>query len=382
VTRPAIDPRSVLALRRQLYRRSFVDFARGLWHAAEPTRALMPSVAFDAVCAGLQSVADGRIKRLAVEQPPGTSKSITGAVLFPSWLLLRSGGKARVMCGSYSHDLAVRDSRRCRDVVTSPAYRTLVDGAWQLRDDANTLGDWHTTVGGRRLVTSTGSKALGERATIQILDDVLSGADVHSPAKRKEALRWMSEVLPSRLEDQEHDARVLFGQRLHPEDPLSLAHEQGWRILSLPALLGESDAPCELYDDAGALVWRDPREPGEPLLALLGEAALDRLKLELGSTSFVAQYMQRPSDDSGAQIKRSWWSFYRPPHVAAASPRPAGCDAERPAVSEPAHYERTVIAMDATFGSLTGDYAVIVCWSAIGGATTPPVADSQPSGRS
>lgn len=345
----AIQPRTdrQLAVEREIVRRSFTAFVYRAWPVIEPTRARLPSIAIDAMTAALQAVADGRIRRLAVACPPGVSKSLVGAVAFPAWLMLRSGGTARVMAGSYSHDLATRDSRRCRDLVTSDWYRALVGNAWTLRDDANTTSDWSTSASGRRLVTSTGSKALGERATIQILDDVLSGADVHSEAKRREAQRWMSEVLPSRLEDAERDARVLIGQRLHVSDPVALAIEQGWNLLVLPAQLGENDDPCELLDDSGAVVWRDPRKLGEPLVSLLGDDALARLRLELGASAFSAQYAQKPHDESAAMFPRSCFN--------------------RRWTELPARHDRAVISLDASFkAGASSDYAVAQVWLAVG----------------
>ncbi len=339
-------------------RRDFAFYLRTMWPVIEPTRALLPSVAIDALTAALGAVGAGRIRRLAIGCPPGVSKSIVSAIAWPTWLLLRTGGRARVMTGSYSHDLAARDARRSRDVVTSPLYTELTRGAWFVRDDANRAGDWWTTTSGRRLTTSTGSKATGERSGFQILDDVLSGADIHSEAARKEARRWLSEVMPSRLEDSENDPRVLIGQRLHVEDPIGLAIDQGWKYLCLPAVLAEGDEPCVLVDDAGVEVWRDPRAPGEPLVSLLGHDALARLKVELGSTAYSAQYMQRCADDTDAVIRRTWWRWY------GSGARPAGCS-DAPSVELPA-ISRVALGVDLTFGSATGDYATIAAWGAHG----------------
>lgn len=339
---------------------SFREYMRRAWHVIEPTRSLLPSVAIDAICAALQAVADGRIKRLAISTCPGTSKSLVGAIGYPSWLLLRSAGAARAMIGSYSWDFASRDSRRCRDVVMSEWYQGLVNGAWGMRDDADRKDDWWTTTGGRRMIVSVGGKALGERCTFQLMDDVLSGADIHSASAKREAIRWINEVLPSRLEDPDRDARVIIGQRLAVDDPISDVIRQGWKYLYLPVVLSEGDTPCELTADDGTLVWRDERAIGEPLVSLLGPEAQIRLRAELGSTAFAAQYLQRPSDDTAAIIKRTWWRFYRTgPHE---TMRPAGCDETQPTVEIPDRFDSEVIAADLTFGSPTGDYAVVQHW--------------------
>ena len=356
-----------LDLLRSVCTESFADFARHAWPVMEPTRAWLPSHAANGVCAALQAVADGRIKRLAISLPPGVGKSLFGAVAFPAWLLLRTLGSARIMVGSYSWSFATRDSGRCRDLVVSDWYQGLVDGAWAVREDANHKDDWWTNVTGRRLISSVGGKSTGERCTWQIMDDALSAADVLSNPAKAEAIRWVMEVLPSRLEDQRVDPRVLIGQRLDVDDPIAAALKRHWKYLCLPAVLGPDDAPCVLYDDNGVEVWRDTRAVGEPLIEILDVPSLDRLRVDLGSTTFNTQYLQKPSDDSAAVFRRTWWRFYRPAaNVPADSPRPAGCDTAMPAVEMPPHFDRIVITADLTFGSVDGDYAVAQAWGSVG----------------
>jgi predicted phage terminase large subunit-like protein len=296
-----------LGLLRSICSESFRDYVEHMWPQIEPTRALIPSVAVDGVCAALQAVGEGRIKRLVICQPPGTGKSLLDAVAFPSWLELRSDGRERVMCGSYSHRFAERDAIKCREVIRSQAYRDLVGGAWGIRGDVGDRFDdvWFTG-GGRRVIVSP-STSMGERCTVQVIDDALSGDGMYSASERRKSVRWVAEGLPSRLEDQENDRRVLSGQRLCEDDPPGWAIRAGWKLLNLPAVLDADDAPCELYDDAGVLVWRDPRAPGVPLSSLLSVASLATLRIDMGTLTFSAQYLQRPLPAGGGMFKREWF---------------------------------------------------------------------------
>ncbi len=337
----------VVAARRELCKRSLAYFFRAAWPTVEPTRVLLPSVAIDAMCAAGQAWADGRIRRLAVSTCPGTSKSIFWAVIFPAWLLLRTHGQARIMVGSYSWGFATRDSARCRDLVKSEWYRGLVDGAWGVREDADHKDDWWTTATGRRLITSVEGKSTGERCTWQIIDDALSAASIFSSPDKAEAVRWVNEVLTSRLEDQRTDPRVIVGQRLCVDDPISEALRRGWTYLSLPAVLSDGEDPCVLLADDGTEVWRDPRAPGESIVELLDAGALARLALDLGPTAYAAQYLQKPHDDSTSMFQRSWltrrWT-------------------------ELPELDRMVITLDASFKESRGsDYAVIQAWGSKGG---------------
>jgi predicted phage terminase large subunit-like protein len=334
-----------LALMRSICVESFADFMRLMWPVMEPTRALVPSVALDGICAALQAVGDGRIKRLGIACPPGVSKSKAGAVGFPAWLELKTDGRERVMCGSYSHGFAERDATFCRDLIQSDLYRAIVGDRWEIRSDANRIGDYWFTGGGRRMVVSPDGRSMGERCTVQIVDDALSSRDAYSEASKRDALRWVSVMLPSRLEDQGNDRRVLIGQRLAHNDPMRWAIDRGWKILDLPAVLSETDQPCVLLDDAGALVWRDPRKPGEPLSTLLSVGALTQLKIDMGSAAFSAQYLQRPYDEDAAFFRRAWFGrrYQNTPQT-----------------------DREVIALDASYkAGDSSDFAVIQAWGAV-----------------
>jgi predicted phage terminase large subunit-like protein len=212
------------------------------------------------------------------------------------------------------------------------------------RDDTDRQSDYWTTTGGRRLVTSVEGKARGERVSIQVLDDVLNAADIYSAATRKVAIRWVNEIRPTRLDDPQNATRILVGQRLHPQDPLHVAAEQGWHQLVLPALATEE--PGEVRRKDGSLLWRDARQPGEPLFSLLGIDALAQLKADVGSATFASQYQQNPHDEESAMFKRSWFT--------------------RTWTELPPRFDRIVVALDATFKESKGsDFAVISTWGAL-----------------
>lgn len=358
--------RQRLGLQRSVLADSFRDFWDYFWPVIEPTRAQMPSVAVDGITAALQAVAEGRIKRLVIECPPGVGKSKLGPVAFPAWMLLRTRGRARVMAGSYTQSFAERDSMFCRDVIASPRYQELVRGEWDLREDANAKNDYHTTASGRRLIASITGKATGERCTIQLLDDVLNAIDATSPAKKKEARRWVNDVLPSRLEDQRSDARVIIGQPLAIDDPIADVLRKGWKHLRLPVIRRADEEPCVLYDDQGREVWRDTRAVGAPLLDLLDDTGIANLKSDMSAGAYRTQYELRRGDDGDATFKRKWWGWYYQRAADAEAPRPANTDAERKSLPMPAWFSRVVITADLKFEAGIGDYASVQAWGESG----------------
>lgn len=360
----------------QLLARSYRHYLDAFWHRIEPTRAQIPSVAVEGICAALQAVADGRILRLVIECPPGVGKSKLGPVGFPSWKLLRTLGKARVMAGSYTQTFAERDSMFCRDVINCPEYQELVAilaaeqatseareaAQWELRADADVKGDYHTTAGGRRLVVSPTGKTTGERCTTQMVDDVLNAMDATSPAKKKHAKTWVNDALPSRLEDQRSDPRIIIGQPLAVDDPLASVIAKGWKHLRLPVVRRADEPPCVLLDDQGREVWRDTREVGEPLLALLDATGIANLKGDISPSAYRTQYELRRGDDSEATFKRTYWNWYYPTTKLADAPRPPHTDLTRKAVPGPAYFGRIVITADFKFVADVGDYASVQAW--------------------
>jgi predicted phage terminase large subunit-like protein len=97
-------------------------------------------------------------------------------------------------------------------------------------------------------------------------------------------------------------------QRLHMDDLTGFvtAQSEDWTVLTLPAI-AEADEWVQEADDlyhrftAGEALQPE-REPLEEL---------ERLRRQLGSDLFAAQYQQRPVPESGVIIKRDWVRRYK-----------------------------------------------------------------------
>jgi hypothetical protein len=70
----------------------------------------------DAMAWHLQQCFTGEITRLLITLPPRYLKSICASVAFPAWVLGRDPSK-RIICASYSADLASKHARDCRAVI-------------------------------------------------------------------------------------------------------------------------------------------------------------------------------------------------------------------------------------------------------------------------
>jgi predicted phage terminase large subunit-like protein len=163
-----------------------------------------------------------------------------------------------------------------------------------------------TTAGGSRYATSVGGTLTGRGADLIIIDDPLKAEDAMSEPARRRVIDWYGGSLVSRLNDKEKGPIVVVMQRLHEEDLAGhLIGQGGWHHLDLPAIVVE-DSEIEVGRGKRFVrrvgdVLHEQRENRE---------VLDRIKAEIGSLMFSAQYQQRPVPLEGNLIKRDWFRRY------------------------------------------------------------------------
>src|SRR5690348_3636974 len=117
-------------LEREVCGASLAAFARRAWHVLEPSTPLKWGWALDAICAHLQAVTDGRIRRLLINVPPGSMKSLLTSVIWPAWEWGPKGmPQMRYLGTAHKQELAVRDNTKCRRLIQSSWYQR----HWPLR---------------------------------------------------------------------------------------------------------------------------------------------------------------------------------------------------------------------------------------------------------
>ena len=67
----------------------FLPYAMKAFHSLNPSQDLNPSPAFLAMAHKLGEVADGRVRRLIINVPPRSGKSLLGSIALPSYVLGR-----------------------------------------------------------------------------------------------------------------------------------------------------------------------------------------------------------------------------------------------------------------------------------------------------
>jgi len=258
-----------------------------------------------AVCDHLQAVAEGHIRNLIINIPPGHAKSLLSAVFWVAWWWILHP-EARGLFSSYREPLATRDSVKCRRLIESPWYQERWGDHYQLSEDQNQKNRFENDRTGYRVVVPM-SAGTGERGDFVVVDDPHSVDQAESDTERQGAIEWFNGAMSTRVNDFASGHRVVIMQRLHEADLTGdLVAKGGWDCLCLPAEF-EPERRCRT-----SIGYTDPRQQAGALLwpAKVSQEDLNRLKVELGSYRYAAQYQQRPAPAEGGLFKRGWWRFW------------------------------------------------------------------------
>jgi predicted phage terminase large subunit-like protein len=272
---------------------------------------VVPGVAFSrnwstqAVTHALEKVVRSETTRLIITIPPRHLKSICASVALPAFLLGRDPTR-KVICVSYSDDLAVKFSNDCRAVMQAEWFRRTFPDA-QIDRAKNTETEFRTTKRGYRLAPSVGGTLTGRGGDVIIIDDPIKPQDAQSETTRKKTIQWYENTLLSRLDDKVHGAIVLVMQRLHLDDLAGhLLEKGGFKHLCLPAI---AEQPETIPLGYGRMHHRKVDDVLDPIREPL--SSLNRLRADMTPLQFSAQYQQRPIPLEGNIIKREWLQYFK-----------------------------------------------------------------------
>src|SRR3954447_16052516 len=105
-------------------RTDFVSFVRKVFHVLNPSARFDMNWHICAIAHALEQVRLGKIKRLIINVPPRSLKSIMSSVAFPAYVLGHDPTK-RLIGASYSANLATKFGNDFRMVVNSAEYHAI-----------------------------------------------------------------------------------------------------------------------------------------------------------------------------------------------------------------------------------------------------------------
>lgn len=278
-------------------RSSFYEFLKEFWDIAVGEE-FVNNWHIEYLCDELQAVAERVFKSqpkqydLVINVPPGSTKSTICSQLFPAWCWIRMPS-AKFICGSYAHQVALKDSLKTRDIVQSERYQKLF--RIQLREDENTKGLFTNTETGWRMAISVGGFVTGYHSHFILIDDPINPEEAFSETEIKGVTRWMRNTLPSRKIDKKVTPTILIQQRLHQADPSGeMLLRKDVKHICLPGEIHPNISPPEVkrfYINGLLDPIRNPRD------------VLDKLKDELGAYGYAAQVLQDPVPLGGGMFE-------------------------------------------------------------------------------
>jgi len=244
-------------------------------------------------------LAKGEINRLIINMPPRHTKSEFASYLLPAWMVGRDP-KLKIIQATHTAELAVRFGRKAKTLIDSEDYKKIFKTT--LREDSQAAGRWETAQGGEYFAAGVGGAITGRGADLLIIDDPHSEQDAMSKLSLERAYEWYTSGPRQRL--QPGGKIVVVMTRWSTKDLTGAlissqkeAKTDQWHVVEFPAILDHEFDPKP--------VWPEYWELEE----------LEKVRAALPVGKWNAQWMQNPTSEEGAILKREWWREYESDHI-------------------------------------------------------------------
>lgn len=226
--------------------------------------------------------------------PTHNSESI--AFLYVAWYMGHNPSH-QVMMITHTEELSASFGRKVRDLIDTAEYQAIFEGSVQVSKDKAASGNWTTVQKGVYLALGVGGSAAGKGADLLVADDLVSEQAVlygNPETAFDQAWQYMQVGPLQRL--MPGGRIVMIGTRWGRRDPIGRALQWAadnpdslpWHEVRFPAIIN------------GKSLWPE-QWPVEQLLAK---------KAGMLPQFWQAQYMQEPTAEEGALIKREYWRIW------------------------------------------------------------------------
>lgn len=283
-----------------LCRNKMTAFFQRSWRELDPTP-YEHNWHIDCISEYLEAVETGEIKRLIINVPPRTGKTLLVNVAFPAWVMGRNPG-ARILGVSYAHRLAEQIAYKQRLLMETAWFRDLMPKC-VLDKDQLSKTNFATTANGGRFSTSVGGTLTGAGGDYIIVDDPQNPEEALSDVKRIGSNEWVDQALFTRLNNPNEGRIVVIMQRLHSEDTTGHLLKKGqWEHLKLPAY---TEKKISVQVRGKEFEYEGYLHPER-----LGKETLDNLHDSMGTYAYTGQYIQEPVPLGGGEFKSDYLNYY------------------------------------------------------------------------
>lgn len=263
-----------------------------------------------------------RLNNLLITIAPRFGKTQFVSIDWPARCIAKNP-KAKFIHLSYSDDLALDNSAKCRETIATPEYQAL----WpvQIKSDSDSKKKWYTEQGGGMYATAAGGPVTGFGAgsladTVLrggrdefddffagddeeldpelfygaiIIDDPIKVEDAESEKERERVNKRLNSTIKSRRNSR-NTPIVIIMQRVHEDDMagfvLAGGMEEEFYHLNIPA----ADMAAKTS------VWPAKHTFEELMVLKRADHAV-----------FMSQYMQDPTPEEGSFFKAEWFKRFR-----------------------------------------------------------------------
>ena len=269
-------------------RTDFMSFVKAVWPE------FIEGSHHRVVAKKFNDLAEGKITRLIVNMPPRHTKSEFASFLLPAWMVGRHPN-LKIIQATHTGELAIRFGRKAKNLIDSPDYRKIFDTT--LREDSQAAGRWETAQGGEYFAAGVGGAITGRGADLLIIDDPHSEQDALSPTAMENAYEWYTSGPRQRLQPGAKIVLVMTRWSKKDLTGILLNNQKDvkgdqWEVVEFPAIMD--------HGSKKRAVW--------PQYWKLEE--LEKVKAPLPVGKWNAQWMQNPTSEEGALIKREWWKSW------------------------------------------------------------------------
>jgi len=285
-------------------RRKFIPYMKMMWPEA------VLGAHHTLIAEAFEDLLFGDLERLIINIGPRHTKSEMTSWLLPTWFI-GNFPKSKLMQIMNTQDLAASFGRRVRNTVSKDAIATEHKGFdpyheifpnMDLAKDSGAATHWHAVDGSEYYGVGIGGKIAGRGADLLVIDDPHTEQEAKqaesNPQIFDDVYDWYVYGPRQRLQPNAKivlvqtrwSKRDLTGRLIKKMTESDSGIADKWRVINFPAILDEG-TPTERS------LW-----PGYWKLPVL-QATREALPV----AAWQAQYMQNPTSEVAAIIKREYW---------------------------------------------------------------------------
>ena len=174
----------------------------------------------EVICAALEELAAGRMRRLIINVPPRHGKTQLASKMFIAWFAGLHPELSTIF-GTYNEKFSQDIGRAVRDILLSPPYAQVFPNT-QLKIDSKASDRLETTAGGILAFVGRGGTTTGRGGDLLVIDDPIKDRqEADSPTIRDTLWTWFIELHggPELLEAFEAPLQLVAGDDAGIERP-------------------------------------------------------------------------------------------------------------------------------------------------------------------